>query len=125
MKDILLYAKDEKGLSKQELQNAVDSCIEQLGVSAKTLLIPPDYTRMHSGAGILTQLLYNRLYETSHVDIMPALGTHFPVSDEERVAFFGDIPAERFLEHNWKTGVVGLGEVPAEYVHEVSDGVVD
>ena len=41
------------------------------------------------------------------MDILPALGTHEPVSDLQRELFFGkEIPKERFIEHNWRTSVV-------------------
>lgn len=92
----------------------------------KVLLLPPDYTRMYSGAGKITNMYYNLLKDKCTVDIMPALGTHEPVTKEECRAFFGeDIPHEKLIVHNWKTDVVKIGEVPSEFVKSVSEGLVD
>ena len=92
----------------------------------KVLLLPPDFTRGHSQAGLIVQILYRMLAPKTQVDIMPALGTHVPLSRDERLEMFGpDIPEKRFLVHNWRTDVVKIGEVPASYVAEVSEGLVD
>lgn len=92
----------------------------------KVLLLPPDYTRMYSGAGKITAYYYEMLKDTCEVDVMPALGTHLPMTEEECDAFFlGMIPFERIIVHNWRTDVVKIGEVPAAFVREVSEGLVD
>ena len=92
----------------------------------KVLLLPPDYTRLYSGAGKITAIYYELLKDTCEVDIMPALGTHEPMTKEECTAFFGEgVPFEKILVHNWRKDVVKLGEVPAEYVSEVSEGLVN
>ncbi len=91
----------------------------------KVLILPPDFTRMYSGAGKITAIYYDLLKDTCQVDIMPALGTHAPMTKEEWVAFFGkDVPFDRMLVHNWRTDVVKLGEVPSSFVSEVSEGLV-
>jgi nickel-dependent lactate racemase len=38
---------------------------------------------------------------------------------------FAGVPASLFRVHNWRTGVTTVGEVPAEFVREVSEGAVD
>ncbi len=92
----------------------------------KILLLPPDYTRMYSGAGKITKMYYNLLKDKCIVDIMPALGTHRPVTKEESEAFFGkDIPYDKLIVHNWREDVVKIGEVPSEFVKGVSEGLVD
>ena len=92
----------------------------------KVLLLPPDYTRMYSGAGKITAAYYEMLSGFCQVDIMPALGTHEPMTREECLAFFGEnVPFEKIIVHNWRTDVVKLGEVPAEFVSEVSEGLVN
>ena len=92
----------------------------------KVLLLPPDYTRMYSGAGKITRMYYEILKDTCEIDIMPALGTHEPMTKEECTAFFTDeVPFSKILVHNWKTDVEKIGEVPAEFVSEVSDGLVN
>ncbi len=92
----------------------------------KVLLLPPDYTRMYSGAGKITGMYYELLKESCEVDIMPALGTHEPMIKDECTAFFGEgVPFEKILVHNWKTDVEKIGEVPAEFVNGVSEGLVN
>ena len=92
----------------------------------KVLILPPDYTRMYSGAGKITNMYYNLLKDNCIVDIMPALGTHRPVTKEESENFFGkDIPYEKLIVHNWRNDVVKIGEVPSAFVKSVSEGLVD
>ena len=95
-------------------------------VLKKVLILPPDYTRMYSGAGKITRMYYNMLKDVCEVDIMPALGTHEPMTKEECTAFFSDdVPFEKILVHDWRNGVVKIGEVPSDFVKEVSEGLVD
>ena len=94
-------------------------------MARRVLLIPPDYTRLHSNAGIITQILYKAYNNLGVIaDIMPAVGTHMQMSAEERREMFGDIPAERFLEHDWRSDCVSVGSVPGEYAREVSEGLM-
>jgi len=94
--------------------------------SRKTLLVPPDITRAHSGGGALTALYYQTLTASgTHVDILPALGTHKPMTRAEQLAFFGDIPHSCFLIHNWRSGVTTIGEIPCHFVHKISMGMFD
>jgi nickel-dependent lactate racemase len=110
-------------LSHEDIKNALEESFGKLGKRNKVLAIPPDYTRSHSQAGLLTQLAY-AYYGSSMTDILPALGTHAPMSHSEIDHMFGDIPHNLFREHRWRTDIVTLGEVPADFVHEVSEGLV-
>lgn len=124
-KDDTMIVRSDPYVTDEELKSALKKAIEGRNIK-KILLLPPDYTRMYSGAGKITNIYYNMLKDTAQVDIMPALGTHDPMTKEECVAFFGeDVPFENILVHNWRTDVVKLGEVPAEYVSEVSEGLVN
>jgi len=92
----------------------------------KVLLIPPDITRAHSGGGIITGLYYQILTAKNiYVDILPALGTHKPMTRAEQLDFFGNIPEDRFLIHHWRDGVTTLGEIPQNIVREISGGLLD
>lgn len=127
MKSFAKLAQCECGLSDEELlasvRESISDCKKDL---KKVLLLPPDYTRFHSYAGKLTAMYYNELKDTCQVDIMPALGTHVPVTEDEALEFFGpDIPFESLIVHNWRTDVEKVGEVPAEYVSEISEGLVN
>lgn len=114
----------KQGLSDLEIREALEKSLEGKQLK-KVLLLPPDYTRMYSGAGKLTAIYYDLLKDKCEVDILPALGTHEAMTREECAAFFGEnVPFERIIVHNWRKDVVKLGEVPAEFVSEVSDGLV-
>ena len=86
------YAKTEQGLTAGEIKSALLQSLEGRDVK-KALLIPPDFTRFHSNAGFITNVYYHTLMERgAEVDILPALGTHVPVTEREAAAMFGDIP---------------------------------
>lgn len=114
----------QNGISDKELQQALQTSLAGKNLH-KVLLLPPDYTRLYSGAGRITAAYYDLLKDSCEVDILPALGTHEPMTREECLAFFGEgVPFEKILVHNWRTDVVKLGEVPADFVSEVSEGLV-
>jgi nickel-dependent lactate racemase len=115
----------ENGINTQQLTQALAQSLEGRDLK-KVLILPPDFTRMYSGAGKITAIYYELLKDRCQVDIMPALGTHVPMTEAEWVAFFGEgVPFDRMLVHNWRTDVVKLGEVPASFVSEVSEGLVN
>lgn len=122
----VLISQEQNGISDRELQDALRQSIENREGLRKILLIPPDLTRMHSGAGKITALYYDLLKDVCKIDILPALGTHEPMTEKEIREFFGDgIPVNCFLNHNWRSDVVKLGEVPGEYIAEISEGLID
>jgi nickel-dependent lactate racemase len=91
----------------------------------RVLLLPPDITRAHSGAGRLTELLYHRFCRDADVHVIPTLGQHVPHTPEQNRHMFGSIPNERIHVHDWRKGCVELGEVPADFVKDVSAGAAD
>ena len=114
----------ENGMSAELLREALAKSLEGKNLK-KVLILPPDFTRMYSGAGKITEIYYDLLKDTCQVDIMPALGTHAPMTEEEWKAFFGSVPFDKMIVHNWRTDVVKVGEVPASFVSEVSEGLVN
>ena len=90
----------------------------------RVIIVPPDYTRYHSRAGDLTCFAYKH-YADKVTDIMPALGTHAPISDAQREKMFPGIPSSLFRVHDWRNDVITIGTVPASMVREASDGKVD
>ena len=125
MKDIYLIAKTDNGLSQEEIKAALLDSLKGRELK-KVLILPPDFTRFHSNAGYITNVYYHTLTEMgAKVDIMPALGTHVAMSEEQWRAMFGDIPYERMLVHRWRTDVVKLGEIPAEFLSEITEGLWD
>ncbi|MFC6644552.1 nickel-dependent lactate racemase [Granulicella cerasi] len=92
----------------------------------RVLLLPPDLTRAHSGAGKITELLYRELDAAgAHVEVIPTLGQHVPHTPEENKWMFGSIPEERIFAHDWKNGVTRIGTIPAKLVDETTEGVAD
>jgi nickel-dependent lactate racemase len=91
----------------------------------RVLLLPPDITRAHSGAGRLTEILYGLLADKAEVHVIPTLGQHVPHTPEENGRMFGTIPEERIHPHDWRGGCVRLGEIPADLVRQASRGAAD
>jgi nickel-dependent lactate racemase len=127
MSEIIIKAAGEAVISDNELLKALEASIsEKKHYLKKVLLLPPDFTRMHSGAGKITTMYYKMLKDTCQIDIMPALGTHEPMSRSEWEEFFGeDVPFDCMVVHNWRNDVVKIGEVPGEYVSSISEGLVE
>jgi nickel-dependent lactate racemase len=88
----------------------------------RVLLLPPDVTRLHSWAGFLTGLLVEHLRPTAEVAVLPATGTHLPMTPDEIAHMFPGVPPALFHAHDWRHGVVALGEVPAALVRQLSAG---
>ncbi|MDO4573882.1 MAG: lactate racemase domain-containing protein [Planctomycetia bacterium] len=91
----------------------------------RVLLLPPDITRAHSGAGRIVEALYGIFSPTADVHVIPTLGQHVPHTPEQNRWMFGSIPEEKIHAHDWRNGVRTIGEVPASYVKEVSGGKAD
>ena len=110
--------------SAGNLRAALHTALEKLGARSKVLAIPPDFTRFHSRAGELTRYAWEH-YGDSLTDILPALGTHAPMSSGEIEEMFGSVPADLFRVHEWRKDFTTLGTVPADFVREQSEGAVD
>jgi nickel-dependent lactate racemase len=108
----------------QGLKNALFGALDKIGPRSRVLIIPPDFTRLHSHAGILTELAWE-YYGDAVTDVLPALGTHVPMTECELDTMFGNTPHSLFRVHNWRSDVVTLGEVPAGFVRQVSENRVD
>ncbi|MCL2528611.1 MAG: lactate racemase domain-containing protein [Defluviitaleaceae bacterium] len=118
---IISIENETTGLSNETILQTLKQALNGARYN-KVLLIPPDGTRAYSGAGIITAMYYEMFTATgAKVDILPALGTHAPMTREQQVAFFGNIPESCFLEHKWRDGVTAMGEVPGAFVNEVSE----
>ena len=123
MQDIKLVASSEEGLSAEEIRGAVVSALAGRALR-RVLVIPPDFTRYHSNAGFITETVYRELSARGvEVDVMPALGTHVPVTESQWKAMFGSVPFGRMIVHKWRTDVEKLGEIPAPVVSEITEGL--
>ena len=112
---------DDLGLAG--LEEGLITALDKLDIKGRVLAIPPDFTRKHSFAGPLVQLT-DKYYGKQLTDILPALGTHAPMSVREIDEMFRGVPAEKFRVHNWREDIVTLGEVPGRYLADISGGRV-
>ncbi len=123
---MLLYAHGSarKSLTSDDLRAGLKAAFDVLGRREKVLALPPDFTRFHSRAGELTRYAWE-YYQDAMTDVLPALGTHVPMTGAEITTMFGDMPVDMFRVHDWRQGIRTLGVVPAEFVRDVSGGAVD
>ena len=108
-------------LTPQQLNNLLAEGLAKLGPRNKVLAVPPDQTREHSRAGELTRYAWH-YYGDRLKAVLPALGTHTAMRPDQIAHMFGDVPQELFRVHSWRTDIETLGEVPAEFIREQSEG---
>jgi nickel-dependent lactate racemase len=122
----LLFARGgvREKLADRDLEEGLFAALDRLGSRKKVLVVPPDLTRSHSRAGALTRSAY-RYFGTRLAAVLPAVGTHFPMTAGEIETMFPGVPVGLFREHDWRGGIATLGTVPAEFVRAVSEGAVD
>jgi nickel-dependent lactate racemase len=111
-------------MSSAEIKAGLFEALGKLGERKKVLTVPPDFTRFHSQAGVLTEMAWE-FYGDKLTDVLPALGTHTAMSDEQIATMYGKTPRGLFRVHDWRNDIVTLGEVPGEFVREVSEGKLD
>ena len=114
----------DEAQAKQHVQSLLAQ-LRQRGPLRRVLILPPDMTRLHSWAGFLTCELYEQLHRDAEIAILPAVGTHLPMSADELSHMFPGVPHSVFHAHDWRNGVTRIGEVPASLVHQVSEGKLD
>lgn len=123
-------SQQQTSISREAILELIDQTVSQIRERIcknprRVLLLPPDITRMHSGAGWITEAFYQHFQKEADVHVIPTLGQHEPHTREQNKTMFGEIPHERIHPHDWRGGVVRLGKVPADYVAEISGGVAD
>lgn len=126
-------------LTDDQLRQEINRFLDHLGPREDVLLIPPDFTRFHSQAGKLTRFTCEHYgfvpgptpgtSTKPKIEILPALGTHAPMTPEEIRKMYGPELEKKantaFLEHNWRNDVVTIGHAPSEMVREATSGMVD
>ena len=118
-----------EALGEGEIRGAVRRLVEEARKRVKwdlkrVLLLPPDLTRAHSGAGKITEMLYEEL-AGCEVAVIPTLGQHRPHTEAENRWMFGNIPNEKIYPHDWRNGCTRVGTIPAALVAETTGGVAD
>ncbi len=111
-------------INSNDLEYGLYSALVKLGTRKKVLVVPPDFTRFHSRAGDITSLLY-KYYKKNLTDILPALGTHKPMTEKELEEMFKGVPKELFRVHDWRNDVVTIGTVPGEYISKITGGSLE
>jgi nickel-dependent lactate racemase len=114
----------DKEFTSPELKAALFEALDKLGRRNKVLAVPPDYTRFHSFAGELTTITH-QYYGERLTDVLPALGTHTGMTNQQIEHMFKGVPRDIFRVHDWRNDVTTLGEVPGSFVKEVSEGKLD
>lgn len=92
----VLPPESDTGISPELLKDSIERFVNiakeksSAGAGAaagKVCILPPDFTRFHSRAGEITSMLYDIMPTGvegwSVTDIMPALGTHAPMSESQ------------------------------------------
>jgi nickel-dependent lactate racemase len=154
MSTICSIGSETTSIDNDELRLEISKFLDQLGTKEDVLVLPPDYTRLHSQSGIITQMIaeYYKFIPLSttttttttstsafppkRFQIMPALGTHAPMTNEQIHNMFGKHLGEKneqsskvspspFLIHDWRNDIVTVGYVPNEKVQTATYGMVD
>jgi nickel-dependent lactate racemase len=112
-------------LFSQSLAQACTAAAAKAGPVSSALLLPPDITRFHSRAGLLTGIAYRELNKAGiAVTVLPALGTHIPLTAAERERMFPGVPEPLFRVHDWRNDVVELGRIERDWVEKITGGAV-
>jgi len=114
----------DNDLSAEQLKELLSGALAKLGTRNRVLVVPPDQSREHSRAGQLTGYAYE-YYGDRLKAILPAIGTHTPMRPDQIDHMFPGVPPELFRTHDWRTGIETIGEVPAEFIREQSEGKLD
>jgi nickel-dependent lactate racemase len=108
-------------LSPQTLKELLSESLAKLGERNNVLAVPPDQSREHSRAGELT--VYACQYYGDRLKaVLPAIGTHTAMRQDQLEHMFPGVPLDLFHVHNWRTDIETLGEIPAEFIREQSEG---
>jgi len=124
----------EQRLSEQQVRAIVATALAPLALAGKkVLLIVPDSTRT-APVGLLFRVLHDLLgKETINLDVLIALGTHPPMSEEairqrleitaaDRTGKYGQV---RLMNHAWDdpAALAPLGTIPASEIGALSGGL--
>jgi nickel-dependent lactate racemase len=114
---------ENTSLSNVKIREGLFTALDKLGRRKKILAVPPDFTRFHSRAGDLTTLIHD-YYGERLTDVLPALGTHSPMTSEQLDSMYPGVPHELFRIHDWRKDVLTIGRVPGEFVSSVTGGAL-
>jgi len=117
-------------LSDRELDElfsgALSDALADINSTGPVIVIPPDITRFHSRGGFFTDIAARELGRHSGKlgAVLPALGTHMPLTSAELNRMFPGTPKEKFRIHDWRNDVCELGRLEADFMEKASAGAV-
>ena len=111
-------------LSDGELRAGVEEATAALGPRERVLVVPPDFTRRDSRAGTLTGFVHE-IYGAGLADVLPALGTHVPMTTAQIRRMYPGVPLDRFRVHDWRNDVMTIGSLPPDFVRSATEGIYD
>ncbi len=111
-------------ISEPELRALVRQALGKLGAKRKVLAIPPDITRLNSRSGPCLGAVEEQ-YGQALTDVLPALGTHVPMTPEHIAKMYPGVPPAKFRVHDWRNDVKTIGEVDSAFVKQATGGVWD
>jgi nickel-dependent lactate racemase len=121
---LLAHGSPTTAISHDELRALVQQALRKLGTRKRVLAIPPDITRLNSRSGPCLGAV-EQLYGAALTDVLPALGTHVPMTPEHIAKMYPGVPAAKFRVHDWRNDVKTIGEVDSAFVKQATDGVWD
>ena len=124
---IMIYFKsgsENAVIDSKDLESGISIALDKLGARKKVLVVPPDCTRFHSRAGELTSYIY-QYYKDRLKEILPALGTHSPMTDNQISEMYKGVPKSLFRVHEWRKDVITAGIVPGEFISEITQGALN
>ncbi|MBT9153981.1 MAG: hypothetical protein DDT39_00646 [Firmicutes bacterium] len=124
MQNRYLTAKPEAGLAAWEIQQCIAESLREYRNARRVLLVPPDISRSNAYAGPIVGFL-RAFFHSADIDLLPALGTHTPMTRAEVESMYGDFPLARVHAHDWRTGTVKLGTVDGAHISSISSGLLD
>src|SRR5664279_306394 len=89
----LALGDEDAELSSEDVKAALFQALTQLGPRRRVLAVPPDLSRFHSRSGELTRGAFE-FYGDALQCVLPALGTHSPMTSAEISQMFGDMPQD-------------------------------
>lgn len=112
---------EDRSIEDRQIRKALIAAVESAGQGKPILIIPPDITRINSGAGKISELIWKE-YGKRVKDILPALGTHKPMTANEISLMYGTVPHKLFRQHSCHRDIITLGKIPASFIKEATGG---
>lgn len=134
MKGTFEIAKSDSSLTDAQIERVLDAAVQDYDFAAKrVLLVIPDHTRT-APIGRLFRGLFDRLHpRTRSLDLIIALGTHPPMTEEaicqrleitleDRQKKYSNV---RFFNHEWDNpaALELIGTIPSSEIAELSGGL--